>query len=296
MIRMKKILLILFLLGHTQLTPAEATTYGIAKTYAPVLNVPNFKDVFGGATGLNLKTDHCGQVRELEYVAMQGSIFMILGEHVSGTAKIYQVQTEEYADPPNVRLYIDSRFIQILENVPKPRNPVLPLQEIIISKLKESVGSPYVWGGNVPAGVPELTSLYYKNIKSADTRSLILAGLDCSGLLYNATGGITPRNTSQLITYGQGLTIADKSSSEIAAILQPLDLIVWNGHVIIVLDRHTVIESRLECGKPGNGGVVITPLLERLDEIMRTRQPANVWPKEKKQSKIFVVRRWFNNK
>jgi hypothetical protein len=293
---MKKVLLILFMLVYFHLIPAEAAKYGIARTYTPVLNVPNFKDIFGGVTKLRLKTDRCGQVRELEYIAMPGSIFMILGEHGSETSKIFQVQTEEYANPPNVRLYIDSRFIQILENVPKPRNPELPLREIIISRLKASLGSPYVWGGNVLSGVPELTSLYYKNIKSVDTRSHILAGLDCSGLLYYATEGITPRNTSQLITYGQGLMIADKSSSEIAATLQPLDLIVWNGHVIIVLDRYTVIESRLECGKPGNGGVVISQLLKRLDEIMRTRSPANVWLKGKKQGENFVVRRWFSGK
>jgi hypothetical protein len=87
--------------------------------------------------------------------------------------------------------------------------------------------------------------------------------------------------------------VAGKTAGEIAGSLDPLDLIVWNGHVLIVLDRGTVIESRLACGKPGNGGVVITPLQQRLTEIMRTRRPVDSWPAAGKQKDIFVVRRWF---
>jgi cell wall-associated NlpC family hydrolase len=121
----------------------------------------------------------------------------------------------------------------------------------------------------------------------------LLAGLDCSGLLYQATGGWTPRNTAQLLLFGEAVDIAGKSSREIATVLQPLDLIVWNGHVIIVLDQQTAIESRLECGKPGNGGVKMTPLSQRLAEIARTRRPVNSWPKGSKQNDLFVVRRWY---
>jgi hypothetical protein len=80
---------------------------------------------------------------------------------------------------------------------------------------------------------------------------------------------------------------------EIAGSLEPLDLIVWNGHVIIVLDRDTVIESRLECEKPGRGGVVTTPLHQRLREILQTRRPMDQWPAAGKQRDIFVVRRWY---
>jgi hypothetical protein len=93
--------------------------------------------------------------------------------------------------------------------------------------------------------------------------------------------------------YGQGVAIAGKSSREISLQLQPLDLIVWNGHVVIVLDQQTAIESRLECGKAGNGGVVTTPLVQRIAEIMRTRHPVNEWPTGKKPNDFFVVRRWY---
>lgn len=273
--------------------PADASGYAVALGPAPVLNTPDFRAVFGGASGHDLKADRCGQVRELEFIALPGSVFTILERHRSETADIYRVETEEYAAPPNVRLYVDSRFLQPSQAAPAPRRPLLPSRDGIVAALRASVGSSYVWGGNVLNGVPELAGWYYKDSGADDTEPLGLAGLDCSGLLYHATGGGTPRNTSQLIAFGQGLPIAGKQGAEIAAMLQPLDLIVWNGHVVIVLDRETAIESRLECGSSGNGGVVMTQLSRRIAEIMRTRRPANLWPGDKKRQDIFVVRRWY---
>lgn len=290
---MTRILIFFILLGSAGLMPSEAAEYGVARSSAPVLNTPDFKAVFGGASGQGLKTDRCGQVRELEYIALPGTVFTLLGKQRSGTAVIYRVETAEYAAPPNVRLYVDARFLKLERTAPEPRRTVLPSREEIVSALRASVGNSYVWGGNVPDGVPELAEWYYKDLRAVDRGGVALAGLDCSGLLYHATGGWTPRNTTQLITFGQGVAIAGKQSAEIATLLQPLDLIVWNGHVIIVLDRLTAIESRLECGKPGNGGVVVTLLPQRVAEIMRTRRPANAWPGGKKRQNVFVVRRWY---
>jgi cell wall-associated NlpC family hydrolase len=160
--------------------------------------------------------------------------------------------------------------------------------------LKASIGSPYVWGGNLQGGVVELMDLFYGGaVPAAARRELTLAGLDCSGLLYQATGGWTPRNTSQLVSYGKAVPVAEKSPEQFVAELEPLDLIVWNGHVLIVLDRETIIESRLECGTQGNGGVVTTALRQRLAGILRTRRPADQWPTGGRQRDVFVVRRWF---
>ena len=287
-----RIILLVMLLGHVCTPSAEAAEYGIALASTPVLNSPDFKAVFGGWDGQNLKSDRCGQVRELEYIALPGSVFTIVDKLHSGPVNIYQVESEEYKALPNVRLYVESRFIKLERVIPAPRKLLLPPREKIVSTLRASVGNPYVWGGNVPEGVPELAEWYYKNIREDDKKRLTLAGLDCSGLLYSATGGWTPRNTHQLIAFGQGVAIAGKEAADILPLLQPLDLIVWNGHVIIVLDQHTAIESRLACGKPGNGGVVMTQLSRRIDEIMRTRRTANSWPSVKKRQDLFVVRRW----
>jgi hypothetical protein len=290
---MKHVFILIIALYFTRLLSAEAAEYGVAVTAAPVLNTPDFKAVFGGMSGMVLKTDRCGQVRELEFIALQGTLFTILKKIPSGSDIIYQVETDEYTAQTKTQLYIDSRFLRSGPIAAPPRRALLPPCETIQSALMAAVGNEYVWGGNIPGGVPELSAWFYKGIRSDVRSRLILAGLDCSGLLYHATEGWTPRNTAQLLLYGQGVDVAGKSADEISLLLQPLDLIVWNGHVVIVLDQQTAIESRLECGKSGNGGVIMTPLKPRIAKIMRTRHPINAWPNGKIQNDIFVVRRWY---
>ena len=116
-----------------------------------------------------------------------------------------------------------------------------------------------------------------------------LAGLDCSGLLYEATDGFTPRNTSALVNYGRGIPIAGLTPGEIVQKVEPLDLIVWGGHVQIVLDRERLIESRLECG--GKGGVTVRPLREAITDLVRHRKPLDDYGTGK--GKGFVLRRWY---
>lgn len=286
--------LLLVLCFYCCSVPADAALYGISRNPAPVLNTPEFSSVFGGGDGKILKTDRCGQVRELEFIALPGTVFFILGEYRNGATKVFRVETDDYPVPAGTKLYVDSRFVELSEEKPLSRIRKLPPLAEIIAALKESIGSPYVWGGNLQDGVPELIDLFYGGaVPSAVGRQLTLAGLDCSGLLYQATGGWTPRNTSQLVSYGKGVHVAGKKLDEIAGLLVPLDLIVWNGHVLIVLDRNNIIESRLECGKSGNGGVITTPLRKRLGEIMRSRRPADRWSAAGKKRDIFVVRRWY---
>jgi len=272
----------------------EAANYGVARGVTPVLATPAFATVFGGPDGATLKTDHCGQVRELEFIALPGTPFRLLAEIRTNTTTVFRVETNDYPTPAGRALYVDSRFIEPREMEPAPRRRDLPSESDIIAFLKGAIGSPYVWGGNVRQGVPDLAGMFYQGtIPAKAYNKLILAGLDCSGLLYQATGGWTPRNTSQLITFGHGVPVAGRTADELAGLLRPLDLIVWNGHVIIVLDRKTVIESRLACGKPGNGGVVATPLARRLAEVMRTRRPVDAWPSAGKQGDVLVIRRWY---
>ncbi len=275
--------------------PVAAAEFGVARTATPVLNSVDFSAVFGGRSGISLKTDTCGQVRELEYIALPGTVFKVVDTMRRGGATVFEVATEEYPTPQGGRLYVDGRFLDLMDQQPQSRLHTLPARENVVAALKGAVGSSYVWGGNVRAGVPELAPLYRGGIPGDRFRLLTLAGLDCSGLLYYATGGWTPRNTSQLIAYGQGVAVAGKDVSGIVALLQPLDLIVWYGHVIIVLDQDTVIESRLACGKPGNGGVVMTPLARRLAEVMRSRRPVTAIAAGRRHD-TFVVRRWYGMK
>jgi hypothetical protein len=274
--------------------PAVAQLFGIARSATPVLNSAAFAAIFGGSDGKTLKADICGQVRELEYIALPGTVFTVEGKVQTASGDVYQVRTVEYPAAAQVRLYVDGRFLAFSKEKPLPRKKTLPAAAEIQKQLREMLGQPYVWGGDVPQGVTELTALFYGGRPLGRSAALTLAGLDCSGLLYHATGGWTPRNTSELLNFGHPVAIAGKSSADIAALLQPLDLIVWSGHVIIVLDRTTAIESRLECAAPGHGGVVKTPLPQRVAEVMRTKQPLDNWPQGAlKRKDVFVVRRWY---
>lgn len=289
---MRQLLLVLMILFCCRATTGEAAGYGVARDATPVLNTPAFSSVFGGRDGATLKTNRCGQVRELEFIALAGTPFRILTEVKGTPAAIYRVETDDYPTPAGRSLYVDSRFIERHDTAPPQRPRHLPPLAEVVVRLKGAIGNPYVWGGNVSSGVPELASLFYRGGALAKSDSRLLAGVDCSGLLYQATNGWTPRNTSLLIAFGQGVPVAGKTAGELARLLRPLDLIVWDGHVVIVLDSETTIESRLACGKPGNGGVVTTPLVRRLEQIMGARRPVDAWPGGRARG-VFVVRRWY---
>ena len=290
---MIRISILLLIIVFPHIVYGQPGSFAVAKRSVPVLNSPDLEAVFGGKDGASIKSDRCGQVRELEYIALPGTVFRIFEKHKRGTATIYRVETDEYRAPAGIRLYVDSRFLTLQSTEPHPRTHRLPPREHVTAALKKALGSSYVWGGNVQSGVPELAEWFYGTIRPGDRERLTLTGLDCSGLLYQATGGWTPRNTSQLVSYGRAVAVAGKKTAEIIALLEPLDLIVWNGHVVIVLDQETTIESRLECGKAGNGGVIKTPLIQRMREIMRTRKPIEVWPAGNKSKDVFVIRRWY---
>ncbi len=70
-----------------------------------------------------------------------------------------------------------------------------------------------------------------------------------------------------------------------------MDLIVWDGHVVIVLDEKTTIESRGRGKNPG--GVELVSLEKRLKEIFESRSPVDEYSSSSlAKNKKFVVRRW----
>ncbi|MBI3211194.1 MAG: C40 family peptidase, partial [Simkania negevensis] len=190
-------------------------------------------------------------------------------------------------------LFIDSRFGELLENPPKEASLLLPKGEEVLKQCRAFQGLPYIWGGNYSAGIPEMKAFYpppeEKSLSSIEEKRWILQGIDCSGLLYEATGGITPRNTKELLFFGKSVFIQGKKGKEILKLLAPLDLIVWKGHVLIVLSDKEWIESR-----HSKGGVVIISSEERLFEILEKEKkiPVDDPAKAKQDSSLFVVRRW----
>lgn len=208
----------------------------------PVLYTGSFSEVFGGVSGTGLLLDEYHQIDPVEFVALSGTVFHIVGVLSDNEQLIYQVTSSEYPYETDRGYYIDARFVDTYW-VPLgelgAREKSLPSREAILEHLHSSLGLPYIWGGDVPTGVPKLLEYYPPKASVPDElrAKWTLRGVDCSGLLYAATDGATPRNTSSLVSYGTGLTVAGKTAVEIVALLQPLDILAWKGHTLIVLDN-----------------------------------------------------------
>lgn len=286
-------------LAATCCAASQTPPYAVAILPAPVLNTPEFSAVFGGSDGKTLHLDRNGLVRELEFVALPGTAFRITESLKRGERTIYRVTTDDYPYPAKNGYFVDSRFVRSSDTIPPPRPRQLPSKQIVIENLLAARGSRYVWGGNIRAGIPQLLDFYPPaagtSLSPSKKEIWQLRGVDCSGLLYEATGGYTPRNTSSLVKYGRPVPIAGLDADGIIRRLESLDLIVWSGHVLIVLDRERSIESRLG-SKDKDGGVVVRPLREALDEVMKSRVPMDEYPTvETEGIKGFVIRRWYRD-
>jgi cell wall-associated NlpC family hydrolase len=194
---------------------------------------------------------------------------------IDNGAEVLQVETEDY--PYDGRFYIDKRLVEPAKYgaippkiLPPPAQILAKLQTIASEDKKRNII--YVWGGNFRKGLPYLQKFYPKKIKldAYNEDYYIYRGLDCSGLLYEAANAATPRNTSELLEFGDEVEVENKTADEIASLVKPLDLIVWPGHVIIVLDKNNVIESSQE-----TGGVQVSNLTTRLVSVMNTHKPRN---------------------
>lgn len=262
--------------------------WAVALEPAPVLNSPDFIGVFGGADGKTIRLGTSGLINEMEWIALPGTVFELLGEYDFGSYKIYHVGCEEYKYES--LLFIDSRFVKVVDTKPESRKPKLPPKEEIYKFLDEAVGYKYCWGGNYLHGIKKLLELYQPKgeISDASKREWILEGVDCSGLMYEATNGWTERNTSKLINFGDAVHVEGMTAEEIAKVVKPLDMLVWDGHVIYVYDEKFSIQSG-----HSKGGVVKLDLLETLNEIISSRKHVDDY--NTSDGKRFVVRRWFKD-
>ncbi len=263
--------------------------YAVSVYDTPVLSTPDFDRIYGGKDGSTLAFNKSGLVKELEYVAFPGSVFKIIDEIKNGDHSVYKVTSDEYDIVLNgTDLFIDSRFVELKDTKPERKSIPKPSIDQIYNFFDQCQNADYVWGANNINGVAKMLEFYKPEGKLNQKvfNQWCMKGLDCSGLIYEATNGYTPRNTHQMVTYGKGIIIEGKSVSEIAELLEPLDMIVWKGHVIYVYDKNTTIQSA-----QSEGGVVKKVLISTLNKIMQTRRPANEWSDDK--GKVFVVRRWF---
>lgn len=257
------------------------SSFAVASTFTPVLNTSNFASVFGGEDGISLPLDNQGLLRAVETIAYPETKFRILKQIHE---QCVQVETEEYPCTP---LFVDTRFLTPVNEKKSERKKHIPPASQILTHMQKLIGTPYIWGGNYSKGIPQLLAFYPPKTTLQENKQVIwtLKGVDCSGLLYEATQGFTPRNTAWLLHFGKPVAIENLHNNQICALVKPLDLIVWQGHVIMILDSSTSIESR------GGVGVITSNLLDRLNEITTTlkRTPAN---SPKSDSSYFIIRRW----
>lgn len=283
---MKKLLIILILLSLY--SKVYSQTYALAIDYTPVLNTYDQFLVFGGTDGSSVKLDNRGLIGEMEFIAFPGTVFNIIEivDFQDRGLKYFKVKTDDYQY--NGDFYIDSRFVNTYDEKPNGRIIEKPNQSDVVKFMKSLIGYPYMWGGNYADGIYTMLN-YYQPKSEIDTRTKnlwILKGVDCSGLLYQSTAGFTPRNTSSLLNFGEAVNIEDKPIEEIIPTLKPLDLMVIKGHVIIVLDENTTIESSPD------KGVHTSELKIRLSRIMEDFKPVNEFGKRMWKNKEFVIRRW----
>jgi len=284
---------------NSGLTAEDLAKYGIATLPTPVLHTPDFPDVFGGKDGSTLRLDEDNQIKGLEFIALPKTVFKIKKIINKDGRIIYRVTTKDYPYPTNKGYFIDSRFVKMVKIKPPERPKILPSKQTIIQDLLAAKGSNYLGGGNYKDGVPQMPS-FYRLSSSISLRvqdKWMLKGVDCSGLLYQATNGYTPRNTSSLVSYGAPVRIAGLKVDQIIKKIEPLDIIVRRGHVVVILNKEQVIESCLHCDKYKKGlqgGVRIRQLKEVLAEIMERRVPVDSYEdKVEEGKKKFVIRRWY---
>ncbi len=260
--------------------------YVLARYPTPVFNTPDLNICFGGKDGDTLSLDSEGLMRTVETILFPHSRLEVL-EQVARTS-ILKIRSEEYPYPGDY--YVDSRFIENVSGSPTARVSARPSIPTMISDLVKLEGTPYMWGGNWPQGIPLLPQLYpsktsFEKLDVLTQNTWQLKGVDCSGLLYYTSNGCTPRNTSDLINVGKPIEVQGLSADEIVEKVEDLDLIVWRGHVICIVGKNEAIESN-----PKKQGVVINDLSDRLSEIMQQRKPVNDW--NGSADPRFVVRRW----
>lgn len=278
--------------------------YAISTDHTPVFLTSNISKQFGwwsGPGGLNLATN--GQIADLDWTALPWTVFRILGTTTDDAGNmIYEVYSRESYNvlPKWQSYYIDARFVTYSATKPTERAPVSRSADEIIAKMYEAEWTIYVRWGNNYKWFNELKDIYQPQWPLADRydQKWRLNGVDCSGLVYEASDGILPRNTSQQITHGYSVPIKWKSVEEIKSLVQPLDLIVWKGHVIIVVDSETTIESRwdydLSTSRP-EWWTRVRPLDEVLRETMSYRVPVNDYINDTAPAgkEKFVIKRWF---
>lgn len=216
------------------------------KDAVPLMNIP-MNEVFADEAALLAHLDSQKLLRSMEMVLLPGQQvqFVKRGKDFS-----IQVVFPSYSDAP---FYTDARaFFAEGRKRPRPTRPKYISADTITQRLLSRVGVPYFWGGNLFLGEPKMLEWYSKYPHDGYLFAIWQCeGVDCSGLLYEVTEGATPRNTAGLKSFGEEVSYEGMTFEDLCKALQPLDLLVFSRHVVIVLEGGHYIESTT-----GGDGVV----------------------------------------
>ncbi len=205
----------------------------------PLMSLP-MDEVFADELAFVSHLDSQQLLRSMEMVLLPGQQVQFVR---FGKGSSIQVV---FADYSKYLLYTDaSAFFPEATKKPQPTKPKYISAGTILQNLLDRVGVPYFWGGNVSSGQPKMLE-WYPNYPHEEALKTLwqCTGVDCSGLLYEATEGGTPRNTSGLKDFGEEVSYEGESFEHfVQNSLQPLDLLVFSGHVVIAIGDGCYIES-----------------------------------------------------
>jgi hypothetical protein len=225
--------------------------FALTTTKTPLFNTRDLTSLFSTPLGFDAQF----LLRPLETILFPKSLLTI--KSVFGN--VLEVESVDY--PSSKPLYVDRRFI-IETETPRRALRTLPKSSLLKERLISYPKLPYVWGGNTRSGIPELFSYYppQRALSPYEWLSWHFRGVDCSGLLYDVSNGITPRNTKELSEFGYEVTSP-----------KPLDIAIWPGHVLIFIDKNHLIESKV------GDGLTFSKAKDRLKELEKIPYQIRRW-------------------
>ncbi len=184
---------------------------GYAKTILPTplfwlpVDQVDINKILGGKGTTGLKLNGNNLIMELAVVLPPESPLTLMKKIEKDGFTYYQVRTREFdaGRGAKVGYFVDARFIQKTDQKLVERPQTLPSFQEIKNNLLAASGTVYIWGGSWYQGIPEIDKLFPSDVQlsSLDQKRKLMQGVDCSGLLYQATNGYTPRNSRSLLTF-----------------------------------------------------------------------------------------------
>ena len=227
------------------------------------MNQPNFFEVFQSLDFLNAK----GHPFSYEMVLIKGMVGKLVSDFPQNGTLLLQFPF--YPKP----LYVLKDHLKSSNNSSSFELKLDCLQ--MVKRALSCIGKPYLWGGNDDRVLEQpILDKLDRSLNKREKRAVHLDGIDCSGLLFFSSGYITPRNTREL--QGFGVPIKDTNS------LKPMDLILTQGHVAIIISQDVVIQSRQ------NRGVYTARLDLELQRLNRKKEQVDIV----RQDGEFSIRRF----